>query len=699
SAVLFEAGGQARLWAETPASGSNLPSELPGAPLFERLRQTLGAFITQDVTREAELAPLGEFLSERQTRSLFAIPLITGSHLHGVLLIHVDHPYGFETDEVELARTISNQVAIAVQNADLFRETRSLTEQLEQRVIERTAQLAREHQRTQTLLHIITELSASLDLDQVLNRTLQVLNASVDAEQGSILINRSGEKRLQRLASVGYTTPVESSGENTPFSADQGLAGWVISHQLPALIGDVEQDPRWLPDAEAPLPHHHSAIAVPLLVGAEALGSLLLFHSSTDHFSADQLDLVQAAAKQIAVAVNNAELYRLIRDQAEDLGSLLRSQQIETSRSKAILEAVADGVLVTDAHQTITLFNASAEKILRLDRSQVLGKSLEHFAGLFGRAAQAWRERIAQWGHELGAYQPGDTFTEQISLDNGRVVSVHLAPVSLRSGRSSADNFLGTVSIFQDITHQVEVDRLKSEFVATVSHELRTPMTSIKGYVEILLMGAAGPLSEQQNSFLGIVKTNTERLSVLVNDLLDISRIESGRVTLRLQSIRMEELAGEALNDLALRSKKDGKQVAIEKDFSTGLPPILGDLARIRQILDNLLDNAYLYNIPGGSITLSLRQTGEEIQVDIRDTGLGIPVKEQPRIFERFFRGETPLVLGVSGTGLGLSIVQNLVQMHGGRIWFESRGVRGEGSQFSFTLPIEKLDMDERPYG
>ncbi|HEX7974336.1 MAG TPA: GAF domain-containing protein [Anaerolineales bacterium] len=699
SAVLFEESGQARLFAETPQTGSLLPASLPDAPLFERLHQTLGAFITQDVIQEAELAPLADFLAERRTRSLFAIPLVTGSHLHGVLLVHVDHSYGFETDEVELARTISNQVAVAVQNAGLFAETRSLTEQLEQRVIERTAQLAREHQRTQTLLHVITELSASLDLDQVLNRTLLVLNESVDAEQVTILIIRPGEKKLYRLASVGYSAPGESSGETTPFDAAQGLAGWVISQRKPVLIRDVEQDSRWASDPNAPLPHHHSAMAVPLLIGAEALGSLLLFHSSVDHFSADQLDLIQAAANQVAVAVNNAELYRLIRDQAEDLGSMLRSQQVETSRSKAILEAVADGVLVTDAHQVITLFNASAEKILRLNRSQVVGKSLEHFAGLFGRAAQAWRETIAQWGREPGAYQPGDTFTERITLENGRVVSVHLAPVNLSSGRSSADNFLGTVSIFQDITHQVEVDRLKSEFVATVSHELRTPMTSIKGYVEILLMGAAGPLNEQQNGFLEVVKTNTERLSVLVNDLLDISRIESGRVTLSLKPIRLDELAGEALDELLQRSKKDQKRVTIEGDFPISLPPVLGDLARVRQILDNLLDNAYLYNLPGGRITLRLRQTGEEVQADIQDTGLGIPANEQPRIFERFFRGETPLLLGVSGTGLGLSIVQNLVQMHQGRIWFKSNGNRGEGSQFSFTLPIEKPELDERLYG
>ncbi len=399
------------------------------------------------------------------------------------------------------------------------------------------------------------------------------------------------------------------------------------------------------------------------------------------------------------MAVNNAELYRLIRDQAEDLGSMLRNQQIETSRTRAILEAVADGVLVTDARRTITLFNVSAETILGLNRSEVVGKSLEHFTGLFGKAAQTWMSTIHEWSQNPAFRQGGVTtrgvsHAEQITLENGRVVAVHLAPVTLRGERSRMGEFLGTVSIFQDITHQVEVDRLKSEFVATVSHELRTPMTSIKGYVEILLMGAAGPLSEQQRRFLDTVKINTERLAILVNDLLDISHIESGKATLSLQPLSLKEIAQNAMNDLERRCRQEGKQVALETIMAPDVPHVMGDPDRVPQILSNLLDNAYHYNIPNGKITLHIHPASDAIedhpfvQIDVQDTGMGIPREEQSRIFERFFRGENPLVLGVSGTGLGLSIVKYLVEMHGGHIWLESSGVPGEGSTFSFTLPV-----------
>lgn len=681
SAVLFDSSGRAFLQAEIPATSSNLPQPLMNATLFDRLKETLGIFNTEDVSREEELASLAAHLASHNTRSLLALSLATGSQLHGVLLAHAELPYRFSAEEVGLARTISNQAGIAIQNARLYAETRSLTEDLDQRVKERTTQLAREHQRTETLLRIITELSASLDLEQVLNRTLKVLNEIVDAEQISALILRPGENKLHHLASVGYAPIPPTEGRLTPFEPGQGLAGWVIKLRQPALISDVHKDPRWmeLPGTET---EHRSAIGVPLMVGAEALGALLFFHREVDHFSVDQLDLIQAAANQVAIAVNNAELYRLIRDQAEDLGTMFRRQQIETSRSREILESVADGVLVTDASMNITLFNASSEQILGMKRSDVIGKSLEYFTGLFGGAAKSWMDTIHLWSQNPGSYQPGDVFAEQITLDDGRVVSVHLAPVSMR------DDYLGTVSIFRDITHQVELDRLKSEFVATVSHELRTPMTSIKGYVDILLMEAAGSLNEQQAHFLEVVKNNTDRLTILVDDLLDISRIEAGRVLLSFQPLELDVIAREALINLEHHSQEENKDMVIRLEHSPDLPMAFGDLERVRQILDNLLDNAYNYTPEGGQVLLRLRQVENEIQIDVKDNGIGIPLELQSRVFERFYRGEDALVLATSGTGLGLSIVQHLVEMHQGRIWLESSGVPGEGSIFSFTLPI-----------
>jgi PAS domain S-box-containing protein len=377
-------------------------------------------------------------------------------------------------------------------------------------------------------------------------------------------------------------------------------------------------------------------------------------------------------------------LYQLIRDQAERLGSSLRREQEDASRSQAILEAVADGVLVTGSNNRITFLNNSAEDILDLEAGRVVGQSLDVFAGLFGKAAGSWMRTISTWSASPRDYHKGETYAEQLDLQNGRIVLVHLAPVIFQN------DFLGTVSIFRDITHEVEVDRLKSEFVATVSHELRTPMTSIRGYTDVLLMGAAGVMNENQAHFLNIIKSNTERLNILVNDLLDVSRIESGQVTLSPQALDLREVAEDVIEEVLRRSQEENKPMALSLDAPRKLPAVHGDLERVRQVLSNLVFNAYHYTPENGTIIVRLHLTdeGNSVQVDVDDNGVGIALEDQARIFERFYRGENQLVLATPGTGLGLSIVKQIVEMHKGRILMKSSGVPGEGSIFSFTLPI-----------
>jgi GAF domain-containing protein len=682
-----EDSGNIILQAEYPAVRDDLPAPLPMAPVFGYLRQSLGVFNTQDVTNEDDLKPLSEFFKMRGTQAVLILTMAIGDELEGFLLAHSNLPYHFSADEIELARIITNQAAVVIQNAILFAETQRLTEELEQRVADRTEQLGREHKRAQTLLNIMQELSASLDLDQVLNQTLLLLNESIGAEQSSILLLRPDELTYFYRAALGFTTPPPRGGKPTVLEVGQGLAGWVIRHREGTIVYDLKQDERWL-DFEDKPSKHRSAICAPLMVGAEALGAMMLFHREVNAFSEDQRDLVQAAANQMAVAINNAELFNLIREQAESLGNLLRTQQIEASRSRAILEAVADGVLVTDAFNMITLFNESAQNTLDLDREQVVDKSLEEFIGLFGSAAQPWMDTIQSWSADPSRYQLGDMYAEQITLDNNRVVSIHLAPVIFRN------EFLGTVSIFRDITHLIELDRLKSEFVATVSHELRTPMTSIKGYVDILLMGAAGTLSEQQSQFLNIVKINTERLNVLVNDLLDISRIEAGKIDLSIQALDFKQITEEIIQDLQRQSEKDQKPITVEAAIPPDLPRVQGDLERVRQILANIVNNSYHYTSSDGLIIIRAEQVENEVLIEVKDNGIGIPLEDQSRVFERFFRGEDPMVLTTSGTGLGLSIVKELVEMHHGRIWLESDGVPGKGSKFYFTLPIHVPDLE-----
>jgi len=676
-------------------------ASIPDTPIFERIRETLGVFTTQEVGEERDLASLEDLLAAHQTRSLLIVPLASaggytgglrsGIRLFGFLLAHHSEPHRYDHTEIALARTICNLTATALHNAQLYAETRDLSNHLELRVIQRTAELTREQQRLETLVQIITELSTSLDLNQVLTRTLNVLGEFVNAEQIMILIARPGQEQLQCISSVARSGNQRQTSRDDPQQLEQILGQWIVSNSQRVLINDIRKEGAWLQHLgiDCQQERYRNVLGVPLMSGAEALGCLILLHSQPDIFSADQLELIQAAGNQVSISVNNAELYRLIRDQAEDLGGMLRRQQIETTRSKAILEAVADGVLVTDASHRVTLFNRSAENLFALPRNRALGASLEAFTSSFNGIMQKWQERIQQWSFDPDVSATVETYAQELTLENGRALSVHLAPVSVRN------EFLGTVSIIQDITQRIEVDRLKTEFVATVSHELRTPMTSIKGYVEILLMGAAGQLTPQQNRFLEVVRSNADRLGLLVDDLLDISQIEAGKLHLTKRPVRIEEVLDQVICDLYRRNTGTDRQVEIIKELAPDLPIVMADASQIHKVLDNLLENACQYNLADGQVCVRVRQVDEEIQVDIKDNGVGITLAEKEQIFERFYRGANSLALGISGTGLGLSIVKNLVQMHDGRIWVESLGLPGAGSTFSFTLPVFPPDKQE----
>jgi PAS domain S-box-containing protein len=556
-----------------------------------------------------------------------------------------------------------------------------LSRELDKKYQQKTQQLRLEHQRTETLLRIMTELSSSLDFEQILQRTLEVLNEVIGASHATCMVLETDNRKLRHLATVGYSTPVPPGGMPSALNINQGLVGWIIANRKSVLINDVLEDDRWiqLPNSWY---HHRSAVGSPIIMGDQLLGVLLLYYPEVAKFSVEQLDLIQAAANQMAVAIKNAELFHLTLNQKEELSALLRDQRVETSRSRSILEAIADGVLVTDQNGEITLFNHSAERMLEMKRAELIGRPVDHFTNLFDGVALAWMETIKTWTQDPYSFNPLNTFTEQVGLENGNVISVNLAPVI------NNEEFFGTVSVFRDITHLIEVDRMKSEFVATVSHELRTPMTSIKGYVDILLMGVAGVMSDQQKKFLAVVQENTERLTILVNDLLDLSRIEAGQVNLIMGSLDFVELIDDVMLEINRLTVAVNKTMEFNIQLASDLPRINGDPERIRQILINLLGNAYHYTLENGQVTLSAQRVGDEVQIDISDNGVGIPPKEQERIFDRFYRGDNHMVIATAGTGLGLSIVSKLINMHHGRIWVQSSGIEGEGSTFSFTLPI-----------
>jgi PAS domain S-box-containing protein len=612
------------------------------------------------------------------------VPLTVEGRSVGVLAADSKEARDFSPTAVATLTALADQVSVAVDNARLFDEVKRFSEELEARVDERTQELAEtmerlrlQRDRSEVLYHIASELVASLDMDRVLSQALSMLQKAVQASKSAVILLDNNTGELYYRAAIGHTEPIPPGGRLAPFNRDEGLVGWVLVNKEALIIPDAQEDPRC---ATIVAPTARSVLTVPVLGGGdESLGVILLQSPVVDAFAAPELRLVEAAAVQLGNALNNAELYRLIREQAERLGTMLRAQRIEAAKNQSILEGIADGVMVGDANGRVILFNAAAERILSITREQALGRFLDDILGLYGSSAREWMAQIEVWQQSPEAYGADEFLATRIEAGR-QVVSVHLSPVV-----SSGQEFLGVVSVFRDITAEVEADRAKSEFVSTVSHELRTPMTSIVGYIDLMLMGATGDLSDLQLDFLKKVKGNSERLTGLVNDLLDISRIETGRIELQCMPVAMEDVVAEVMD--LLQPKVVEKEQSIRMQVPEALPQVYGDPDRLTQILTNIAGNAHKYTPAGGEIEIHVYVRDAMVHVAVADNGIGIAPANQKKIFERFYRVEDdPAVYEVSGTGLGLAISLSLIQMHGGTIDLESE--LGVGSIFTFSVPL-----------
>jgi signal transduction histidine kinase len=613
------------------------------------------------------------------SRSYLGVPMRIADEVIGVLAIQdYQNEQVFSQQDVNSLSAIATQVAVAIANARLVSELRELNEQLDERVVERTRALGEERDRVQILLRITTELSTSLDQEHVSGRGLQMVNEFVNATQGGIILIDPESGRLGYRGGFGLDQDQRDS-----LVSGQTVINKLIKKSLKerqaSIVADLTEQPDWNEEETHPI-QALSVLAAPLIYGDEVIGIMILFHSEPNAFTPQQLELVSATAAQIANAINNARLYLLIRDQAERLGSMLREEQIEAAKNEAILQSIADGVLVADINGSIILANMPASYILDIPRNQLLKKNIDGLRDLFGGSVNNWVNTIQGWLQDRQSVEQHTHMIDRMEFEE-KITSVQLSPVFANN------QFIGTVSIFRDITKDVELDRMKSDFVSTVSHELRTPMTSIKGYADLMLMGAAGPMSDPQARYLTVIKNNADRLSMLVNDLLDISRIETGRTELNLRPLDVAQLIKQIVDGhLRGRIQHENKPMDISLEMAPSLPLINADVGRMTQILTNLLDNAFHYTPEEGHITVRAEENGRFVAIHIQDTGIGIAPENVNKIFQRFFRSDDADVQKVAGTGLGLAIVSSLVEMHGGEI--EVNSVLGEGSTFTITIPL-----------
>ena len=283
--------------------------------------------------------------------------------------------------------------------------------------------------------------------------------------------------------------------------------------------------------------------------------------------------------------------------------------------------------------------------------------------------------------------------------------------VTMSAVRNRAGEVVGVASIAQDITDRrrleqereeftrelevrnerlLELDHLKDEFVALVSHELRTPLTSIRGYLELVLDGEAGEVTDEQRQFLGVVERNANRLLDLVGDLLFLAQIEAGKLSLEFGAVDLAAVAAESVE--TARPLAEEKEITLTLATSP-LPLLAGDRARLAQLLDNLVSNAVKFTPQGGRVDVRASSSRENAILEVRDTGMGIPADEQEHVFERFFRTSRATEQAIQGTGLGLAISNAIVHAHGGRITLASN--EGEGATFRVTIPIRAVQPAE----
>ncbi len=611
-------------------------------------------------------------------KSVLAIPFEQDERIMSVLaLVDTNNADRFGEADLTRAMTFGMQVAISLQNVHLFKQLHDLNADLDARVARRTAELNQESGRFKTLLNITARLSDTLDENLVSTRALEMVSAMANATHGVILLLDPIRGNLMVKAAIGTYRTKGTAVWDEPVSTQNRLPEAVMKTQTAVIIPDATKDSRW----QNPLPDDNltSVMAAPLVSNEEAIGVLMLFHPEPSMFTPQQAELVEAAATQVAIAISNAGLYRFIREQAERMGTLLQAETVEAAKQRAILESIADGVVVADEDGAITLANTTAVAILGIPQHQLLSKKLGNLIGIYGSFRDEWFHAIEGWRDHAENIRIGTFVRKQFEI-SGKVILVHLSPVLVQG------QYVGTVSIFRDITKEVEVDRLKTNFISTVSHELRTPMTSIKGYADLLLMGVAGALNDGITEHLNIIKAHSERMEMLVNDLLDISEIGSGKMVLQAKSIDISDLIISTVDIyLGDRILHENKQLTVKSNITAPLPFIHADSKRITQILTNLIDNAFNYTPEHGTISVSACSTDDHVTIIIKDSGIGIAKDDLENVFDRFFRSDEADVQKISGTGLGLSIVHTLVEMHDGKIELDS--VEQEGTTVTLTFP------------
>ncbi|MBN2003001.1 MAG: GAF domain-containing protein [Anaerolineae bacterium] len=631
-----------------------------------------------------------------------AAPLTAGDKSVGVMVAASHDPHLIFSEEDE-----NFFVTVAAYMASIM-ERHHLYDRLESRA----RQLG-------TLNEIGNLLASSLDLNRVLELVVRNAAKLLDAEAGSLLLLDEDSHELVFRISSG---PAGAKLVGMRMPSDKGIAGAAFTENRPIITQNTQNDQRWYGNIDKKAEFVTQAvIAVPLNARGRSIGVLEAINRRDNRsFNNEDAELLMAFAAQSAIAIENARMFTMT-DQAlqarlEELTTLqLIDRQLNTTLNYnevmtqtlewainmtetkvglvAALQEEEDGVrgLRFLAHRGYdeTIFKRYSEEELWPLRKGLIGHTVETGETSLVRNVgdnPYYSATIPGMQAQLSVpIKREDRVIGVIALESGQIDCFNEEDIALIERLADhAAIAIENARLFEQVQRANEA---KTEFVSFVSHELKQPMTSMKGYTDLLMKGIGGELNEQQMQFLQVIRSNVGRMDQLVQSLLDISRIESGRLKLEMGEVVPEEMISEAVQ--AFEPTINAKNQQILVNIEPNLPSIIGDRGRLLQVLTNLISNANKYTPEGGRISLRADRWMDNntayVRWSVQDTGIGMTPEELERLFTKYFRSSNAAVRSVQGTGLGLVITRSIIEMHGGQIWVESEYQKG--STFSFAIP------------
>ncbi len=594
-----------------------------------------------------------------KTETIKCIPMVSKEQVIGAIAIINKRSGSFADTDWVLLNSAASIVAVALENAKLLE---SVQAQVDDLIV---------------LNEIGRALTSTLDQEQILKQTTLLVQRALQAEAASLWLIDDMDQEFVLIASSGIGAEV-STGFRLPIYSS--LAGYIAQTGEPYISADLSKDEKFfehVTKVEGYKPN--SILAVPVRVKGKIVGVMQAVHRKIGWFDQNHLRLFHSVASSVGIGVENARLFSEVHDFNRQLERKVQVRTKELAEEKektdAILASMADGLLVLDAENRILTANAVAEKMLEFELQTLVGQPI-----------QAEQLTDPMWqcvSNMTKSAQLMDTALVDTPIsqsDSVRSIQANSAQV-----RNEVGETIGTVIVLRDITAIKEVERMKSRFMAGITHELKTPLSIIRLHSKNLLAYHDRlPISKRQE-LLNAIQNQVELLNRLIEDILQLSRLDSGVAKRDWKPIDLEHLIEQVTNDL--HPLANAKNIELTYQKSTQEIVIQGEKKQIDRAIRNLVENAIKYTPAKGKVNIqTLLETGNNqrpISIKVSDTGLGIPAEHQPKIFDRFYRVDPSHT--IPGTGLGLSIVKEIVTAHGGNINLKS--VDGKGCIFTVTLP------------